>query len=162
MRLQAILDELQLSETQYMDAASAPRIGRMLGAGRLVSGSYNVLQGDNLRLDGAFWAVESTSVFQLDSQSNLLRNLFSAEKAFVFNLINQLGIELSPTERDQIEFVPTQNIQAFLAYSRGLQEEDAGAYSLAAGSFARAAELDPGFTLAVSRAEKAEAMGSSR
>ena len=158
VRLQAILDELNLAQTQYMDGETAPRVGRMLGAGRLVSGAYNVVGRENLRLDGAFWEIESASLFNLASQSNTLRDLFSAEKALVFNLINQLGIELSPAERDQIERVPTQNIQAFLAYSRGLQEEDVGAYSTAAGFYQQAARLDPQFTLATVKAEKAEVM----
>lgn len=161
VRLQALLDELELAQQQYMDETTAPRLGRLLGAGRLVSGGYSVIGKDNLRLDGAYIEIENTSVFQLDTQSDALRNLFVMEKALVFNLINQLGIELTPQEREQIEFIPTQNLQAFLAYSRGLREEDAGAYGLAAGFYQRAAQLDPGFSAAASRAEKAEALAST-
>jgi tetratricopeptide (TPR) repeat protein len=161
VRLQALLDELQLAQHQYMDDATAPRLGRLLGAGRLISGQYNVLGRDNLRLDGAYMQIEDASYFQLDSQSDVLRNLFVMEKALVFNLVNQLGIELTPQEREQIEFIPTQNLQAFLAYSRGLQEEDAGAYGLAAGFYRQASQLDPGFALAANRAEKADAMAAT-
>ena len=161
IRLQVILDELELAESMYMDGATAPRVGRMLGAGRLVSGAFNVIGRENLRLDGSFMEVESSSLFAVDSQSDALRNLFAAEKALVFNLLNEMGIELTPTERQQIEFIPTQNIQAFLAYSRGLEEEDVGAYSLAAGFYRRAAQLDPSFTIAAARAEKAEAIAAA-
>ena len=161
IRLQVLLDELELSQTQYMDPSTAPRVGQLLGAGRLISGSYNVLGRDNFRLDGAFLELETSAVSQLASQSDALRNLFVMQKSFVFNLIAEMGIELTPQERDRIEFVPTENIQAFLAFSRGLREEDAGAYGLAAGFYRRASRLDPGFDLAVDRAEKAEAMDAA-
>lgn len=157
VRLQALLDELALAQSEYMDANTAPRIGRMLGAGRLISGGYNVVGDNNLRLDGAFMAVETTDYFPLSEQSDALRNLFVMEKALVFNLINELGITLTPEERQKIEYIPTENLQAFLAYSRGLREEDAGAYGLAAGFYRRASQLDEGFTEAVERAEAAEA-----
>ena len=161
IRLQVLLDELDLAQSQYIDAATAPRVGRMLGAGRLISGAYNVLGRENLRLDGAYFESETSNVLALDSQSDALRNLFTMQKAFVFNLINEMGIELTPQEREQIEFIPTENIQAFLAYSRGLREEDAGAYGMAAGFYRRASQLDPDFTLAVERAERAESLEST-
>lgn len=161
VRLQSLLDELALSESQYMDEATAPRIGKMLGAGRLVSGGYNVVGKNNLRLDGAYTALETSSFFPLNEQSDALRNLFVMQKAFVFNLINELGVELSPDERSKIEFIPTENLQAFIAYSRGLREEDAGAYGLAAGFYRRASQLDEGFSEASLRAETAEAMAEA-
>ena len=161
VRLQALLDELKLAESQYMDETTAPRIGRMLGAGRLVSGGYNVVGSNNFRLDGAFMELASLDYFVLNEQSDALRNLFAMEKAFVFNLINELGIQLTPEERNQIEYIPTENLQAFIAYSRGLREEDAGAYGLAAGFYRRASQLDPEFTEAIDRAEIAEAMAET-
>ena len=161
IRLQVLLDELALAETEYLDPSTAPRVGQLLGAGRLITGAYNVLGKDNLRLDGAFLEMQTSEVSQLNPQSDALRNLFIMQKALVFNLINEMGIELSPQEREQIEFIPTQNLQAFLAYSRGLREEDAGAYGLAAGFYRRASRLDPGFQLAIDRAEKAETMDAA-
>ncbi len=161
IRLQVILDELDLVETDYLDPATAPRVGQLLGAGRLVTGAYNVLGGDNLRIDGAYLALETNDVNPLNSQSDALRNLFVMQKALVFDLVDDLGIELTPEERQQIEFIPTENIQAFLAYSRGLRDEDAGAYGLAAGHYRRASRLDPNFVDAARRAERAEAVDAA-
>ncbi len=158
VRLQALLDELALTESQYLDQSTAPRLGRMLGAGRLISGGFNVVGDNTLRIDGAYLALETSDYIVLNEQNDALRNLFVMEKAFVFDLVNELGIELTPEERSKIEYIPTENLQAFIAYSRGLREDDAGAYALAAGFFRRAAQLDEGFTEAVVRAEQAEAM----
>ena len=161
IRLQVLLDELELSQSDYVDPSTAPRVGQLLGAGRLVSGSYNVIGKENLRMDGAFLELETSSVEAVNSQSDALRNLFLMQKAFVFNLVDQMGLILTPEEREGIEFIPTQNIQAFLAYSRGLREEDAGAYGMAAGFYRRASRLDPDFTLAKEAAERAETMDAA-
>ncbi|MDZ4700133.1 MAG: CsgG/HfaB family protein [Rhodothermales bacterium] len=161
IRLQALLDELELSQSQYMDAATAPRMGRMLGAGRLVSGAYNVLGGNDIRLESALVALETSELVQLDPQSEALRNLFLAQKAVVFDLIGRLGIELTAEERQQIEFIPTQNLQAFLAFSRGLLEEDGDNFGQAAASYGEASTLDPAFSQAVVKAEEAGAMADA-
>lgn len=158
IRLQVLLDELELSQSDYVDPSTAPRVGQLLGAGRLITGSYNVIGKDNLRLDGAFLDLETSNVEAVVSQSDGLRNLFVMQKTFVFNLVEQMGITLTPVERQNIEFIPTQNIQAFLAYSRGLREEDSGAYGMAAGFYRRASRLDPNFDLAVQAAERASTM----
>lgn len=161
IRLQALLDELQLAQSQYMDAATAPRVGRLLGAGRLVSGAYTVPGGEDIRLENALIALESAELLQLEPRSEALRNLFLAQKAVVFDLVSRLGVELTAAERQQIEFIPTQNLQAFLAFSRGLQEEDGDNFALAAQSFAEAAALDPSFTRAAEKAEEASATAES-
>ena len=160
IRLQVLLDELELAQSDYIDPSTAPRVGELLGAGRLITGSYNVIGKENLRLDGAFLELETSEVAALVSQSDQLRNLFLMQKTFVFNLIEEMDITLTPQERDNIEFIPTQNIQAFLAYSQGLREEDAGAYGMAAGFYRRASRLDPNFSLAVQAAERASTMAS--
>jgi len=161
IRLQVLLDELELSQSDYVDPSTAPRVGQLLGAGRLVSGSYNVIGKENLRMDGAFLELETSSIEAVNSQSDALRNLFLMQKAFVFSLVDQMGLILTPEEREGIEFIPTQNIQAFLAYSRGLREEDAGAYGMAAGFYRRASRLDPDFTIAKEAAERAETMDAA-
>ncbi len=155
-RLQDLLDEIRLSAGPRFDPATAPRVGCLVGAGRLVGGSYNVLGGDNLRLDANLWAEDSAR--DLDAQADALRNFIALEKRLVFDLIDEMGLELSSAERQRIEFVPTQNLQAFLAFSRGLEREDAGAFGEAAGFFGQAAGLDGNFSAAFQRAEAAEGM----
>ncbi len=161
IRLQVLLDELQLSQSQYMDQGTAPRVGRLLGAGRIVSGTYNVLGGDDLRVEGALAALETSELLQLSPQSEALRNLFQIQKAVVFDLLQRMGIELTNEERQGIEFIPTQNLQAFLAFSRGLLEEDDDNFGLAAQFYGQAASLDPGFARASAKAEELEAVADA-
>ena len=151
-RLQTLIDEINLAEGGYFDTGTAPRVGRLVGAGRLVGGVYNVV-GDDLQLDAALWEAERADVADLGSSSSALRNLFVLEKELVFRTLAEMGIEPTPQERQRIEFIPTQNLQAFLAFSQGLEREDAGAFGEAATFYGQAVQLDPNFRQAGDRSE---------
>jgi TolB-like protein len=146
VRLQALLDELALAQSDYVDAATAPRVGRLLGAGRLVGGSYLVVDEEQIRLQVTLVdAATGERVPQLEKQRARLEDLFDLQTRVTFSIVEQLGVELTAQERAAIQEVPTQSIQAFLAYSRGLMEEDRGNYGRAARYYRRAQRVDPSF-----------------
>ena len=152
-RLQTLIDEMDLAESGYFDAATAPRVGRLIGAGRLVGGVYNVV-GNDLQLDAALWEVQNANVADIGSRAGALSALFRLEKELVFSTLAAMGIEPTEEERRRIDLIPTQNLQAFLAFSRGLEREDAGAFGEAARFYGQAAQLDPNFRQAGARAEE--------
>lgn len=155
IRLQAILDELELSRSEYVDQATAPRVGRLLGAGRLVGGAYLVADEEiRLQVTLADVATGERSP-QLENQRASLDDLFALQTKVAFSIVDQLGVDLTPQERASIQEVPTQDIQAFLAYSRGLMEEDRGNYGAAVQHYQEAHEIDPDFQQAAQRGEKA-------
>ena len=162
VRLQELLDELELAQSDYVDPSTAPRVGRLLGAGRLIGGAYNVLSGRDLRLDVALAELEDESATpDLETRSGALDDLFDLQNEVVFRVIERLGIELTAEEREAIEAVPTRNLQAFLAYSRGLLEEDNGNFGAATEAFQRARELDPGFSEAAQGEQRAEGLSAA-
>lgn len=156
VRLQALLNELQLAESGYVDSTSAPRMGLLLQAGRVVAGSYNIISGDGLRLDAAYVETADARVNDLESREDALDNFFQVEKQIVFDLLENFGVELTEAELERIESVPTQNLQAFLAYCRGLQAEDEGNFEAAAEYFSEAVDLDPSFSEAGAKAGRSE------
>jgi TolB-like protein len=159
IRLQAILDELELARSQYVDQSTAPRVGQLLGAGRLMGGSYLVTDDEQIRLQVTLADVASGErTPQLENQRASLDDLFDLQTKVTFSIVDQLGVELTPQERAAIQQVPTQNIQAFLAYSRGLMEEDRGNYGTAAQYYQQAQQIDPSFEQAQQRSRKAEGM----
>ena len=160
VRLQAVLDELQLAQSEFADPQSTPRTGRLLGAGILAGGSLNISDSDVLRVDFATWTPVSEQDPSYLNRDGLLRNLFVIEKEIVFALINRFGITLSPEDRNRIERIPTQNLQAFLAFSRGLDAENRGLYSSASSLYGQAAALDSGFEIARTYAENAASMAA--
>ena len=159
VRLHVLLDELDLAQSGALDPATAPRLGRILRTGRVVGGTVTV-EGEALKTDVALWAWEREALPGLTARDADLADLFRHEKEIVFGIIDELGIELTEAERERVERVPTRNLQAFLAYSRGLTEEDAGNFAAATVQFAEAARLDPGFAVATQRATEVGALAA--
>src|SRR5690606_18943140 len=89
-----------------------------------------------------------------------LDELFALEKGIVLDVLDRLGVTLTAAERERFDHVPTRNLEAFLAYSRGLLEEDAGRYGEAAEFYAEAVALDPGFAEAAEKLAEAEAVAA--
>lgn len=86
------------------------------------------------------------------SRSAAVNNLFQEQKAFVVQILNDLGIPLSglpPQVRERIETPQTNNFEAFVAYSMGLDYADQGRYAEARAAFSRSAAMDPNFQQAV-------------
>jgi len=156
-RMQAIADEIRLAESGRVEASTAVRAGRLIQAGTLVSGVIVQEGGDRLSLDARLVKVADGTLGAPSTVTDALDALFTMQKALVFQLFEQLGVTLTPAERQAIERRPTNNLDAFLQYSRGLQASDAGRFEDAARFFNDARSLDPGFGLAAVRAQTTQA-----
>lgn len=154
IRLQTLIDEMELGKNTFIDPSSRPRPGRLLGAGRLIGGTFAV-NGSKLDLDVAVVTVEDATIPASEAISDDLSNILRLEKELVFALIDELGITLTPEEQRRIEEIPTQDLQAFLAFSLGVEAEDGGDLAAAAGFYQEAASIDPSFVLATTKAEDA-------
>jgi len=134
----------------------------MLGAGRLVGGSYYVTTDERLRMDVTLASIGSGVQFpDIDGESGQLRDLFRLQKQLVFRIIDGLDVQLTPRERAKIEEVPTENLQAFLAYCRGLEDEDRGDFGAAERHYGRSQALDPGFEAPRQRKSKMEGLSAA-
>ncbi|MCK4538966.1 MAG: hypothetical protein KAV42_09245 [Candidatus Krumholzibacteria bacterium] len=161
MKINVILDELQLSESNYSSTTVGPRVGKLLGSSRIVLGSVNSTGDDGFRVDGRLVNTVDGKASGTRSDEGSLEEFFRVEKQFVFGIIDTLGIVLSKEERDAIEEVPTESFLAFMSYSKGLFYERRGMHSDAAGSFRDAGNADPGFIQATNLAGKMEHASSA-
>lgn len=159
-RLQAVLAEMHLGEQGRVDSTTALRSGRLLRAERLVQGNLTE-RGSELRVDAAVVEVSTSGVQAQAGAQDELNRLFELEKQVVLTIFNNLGIQLTDAEREAINQRPTQNVQAFLAYSRGLEAEDRGDFNAAREAFSQAATLDPGFSAAAQSASAAADIGAA-
>lgn len=158
LRLEALLAELRFGATQRVDPATAPRIGRLLGAGRIVGGTYTVTDGEVLRMDVSSWDVPRKKFPDPAGRSDQLQNLFRLQKQIVLRIIADMGITLTRAERERIERVPTENLQAFILYCIGLERESARDFQTAEVYFNQAVGLDPNFSAARSKADATGAL----
>ncbi|SYZ72881.1 hypothetical protein TRIP_C20996 [Candidatus Zixiibacteriota bacterium] len=145
MKIDAILNELKLSSSQYADPATAPRLGRIIGSRRVVTGSVLNVGDQGLRIDGAIVNTVDSSAEMTGTTEGELKTFFKVQKDFVFKVIDDLGIKLTAAERDSIQKVPTESYLAFMAYCRGLDYKKRGMYGQARAEFSQAAKADGNF-----------------
>lgn len=157
-RVQLLLDEIGRGESGAVDPATAARGGRLLRAERVVQGQVGgteralEVQARVDRVNAAGAQQEGGAL----AQRGGVEGLFEMEKALALGIHERLGVELSPAERERVLRRPTANLQAVLAYGRGLESADAGDFARAAEHFREAASLDPGFAAARQRAQSSQ------
>ncbi len=155
-QMQAIADELALTAAQRVEVPTAARSGRLVGAARVIQGTIREdARTAQIRLDGTVVTTASGAVAGRGSAADKLAALFAMEKQLVYALLGSLGINLSPAERQAINERPTADLQAFLAFSRGLEAQDRGDYRAAVAQYNAAAARDPNFRAARTRADNA-------
>ena len=156
VKLQKLLEEIQLGQSGIVDPATAPRVGKLLGANTLMNGSFIDLDADNLRFDVNMTGVKDASKQSSTNSTGSLKEFFKTQKELTFDLISKLGYTISDEEREAIQIIPTESFLAFQAYSKGLDMEDKGQMQEAAEQYRQAAAIDPGFTEASSKAQSVE------
>ena len=157
-RVQAMVDEIALSQAGRTDAASSVRAGKLIRAGRVVQGAITQTGARNLTVNAAVMNVATSQQQGRDvTSSDVLEQIFTIEKNLALGLFDQLGVRLSAADRAAIEQRPTRSLQAFLAYSNGLMAADDGRYDEAARFFDQARSIDPGFGQALQKAQMARA-----
>lgn len=160
-RFAEVLRELDLAASGRVDSATAPRVGRLVSAERLVFGSVSALpDGRTLRLGARIGDVERGAVTQAVDAQAPLAEILAAEKALVLRLFESLGVVLTPAEKAEVEQQPTKNIAALLAYGRGVQRTYEGDYRGAAAAFRDAQRLDPAFGQARTRELQVRSVGA--
>lgn len=151
IRLDAVMRELDLAQSGRVDTTTAPRVGRIVGARRMILGDVAIQPGGSMQLGSRIANASSGALDASLTGSSSLNALFDAEKDMVFKLFDALGVSLSPAERRSIERRPTQSIEAFLEYSRGVRAELDRDFTRAVAHYNAAVQMDPGFAEAGDR-----------
>jgi len=161
LKLQKLLEELKLGETGLVDKSTAPRVGKLIGAKKLVVGGFTELENKNLRIDASINQIATSDISNLEEVSGQLRSFFQMEKKLAFAVIQDMGITLTREEREAIEKIPTESLLAFMAYAKGLDYEDRGMFDAAKTQYQKALGLDPNFQLARSNYTEVDAAKSA-
>ena len=160
-RMQALLDEMRLAASGRVDPATGARSGRLVGAASVVQGQFSTDSGARFAIQAAVVRASDAQITATGQGADRLTLLFDLEKQVVFQLIDKLGITLTPQERVAISERPTHDLTAFLLYSRGLEAQDRGDYGAAAQSFQAAAQRDPSFGAAAQQAQSSQTAGAA-
>lgn len=154
-QVQSLLSEMALTEAGYTEPSTGARAGRLLQAEHVVQGALTTTGEDRLRFDADVLNTTRGSTTGQATAEEELQQLFDAEKEIVFNLLDDMQVELTPAEREAISENRAQNLLAFLEYGRGLQAMDRGDYQQATQFFNSAVSIDPGFAPAQAQQQEA-------
>lgn len=144
-KIDAVLAELKLSSSRYADPSTAPRMGRLMGSNHIVTGTVLGIGDDEIKLDGAVVSTRDSLPALTPPVQGNLEKVFALQKKFVFDVIDSLGITLTPEEREAIQKIPTESYLAFLAYCRGLDYKSRGMFEEAESQFRDAVHIDGNF-----------------
>jgi TolB-like protein/Tfp pilus assembly protein PilF len=155
-RLAKIADLKVISRTSTQHYKSAPEnlpeIARQLGVAHIVEGSVQK-SGDSVRVNVQLIKAANDSHLWADTFDRKLTDIFSVESEVAKAIADQLRAKITGQEEQVIAAKPTDNVEAYDAYLRGL------AYSLKAAltpanalgaqkHVREAVRLDPKFALA--------------
>ncbi|HVZ47379.1 MAG TPA: CsgG/HfaB family protein [Gemmatimonadaceae bacterium] len=156
-RMQAIVDEIKLSQTAQADPATATRAGKLIAAGSILTGQIVAGGGTQMNLAGAVVNTTTSQPTATPTADGTINAIFDTERKFVLDVFREMNVTLTPDEAKAFEQRRVPSFQAFLAYSRGLMAEDDGRLDDAIALFESARSLDPGFGAALQRAQSAAA-----
>lgn len=159
-RMQLLVDEMGLGMSGLVDESSAPRLGKLLSAGRIVQGTLSGTELKTLRIEAALATLAANTSVPAEKVSGPLEEFYQLEKDVVFSLVDALGLQLSRSEREAIQRIPTKNLNAFMAWCRGLDDEDRGQWQSASDQYRAAVAADPGFEAAQQGVDRSEAVAA--
>src|SRR5437867_8393124 len=154
-RLAKIADLKVISRTSTQHYKSAPdnlrEIAKQLEVAHILEGSVQK-SGDSVRVNVQLIKAANDSHLWADTFDRKLTDIFSVESEVAKSIADQLRAKLTGQEEQVIAAKPTDNVEAYDAYLRGLAyrlRTQALANSLGAQKYLReAVRLDPKFALA--------------
>lgn len=139
-----LLSEQNLATAGRVDAATAAKIGKLVGARYMILGSFVDFYGD-FRVDARIVDVETSEILKVVSSRKDRNKLFDIIQTVAVQIMTDVklppltGAQASAAKRD----IPT---DALTYYSRALLYQDRGENAKAAEYFRKALVAFPGYT----------------
>lgn len=157
-QIQSLLNEMSMTDAGLTEETTGARVGRLLRAEHVVQGALTTVGQNDIRFDAEVLNTARGASAGQVADEDALESIFDLEKAAVFQVLDVLGVTLTPAEREAIDENRAENLLAFLAYGEGLQAMDRGDFQAASGFFSQSLQLDPSFAPAQSQSAEAEAL----
>ncbi|MFQ5560531.1 MAG: CsgG/HfaB family protein [Nitrospinota bacterium] len=146
-KIQAMIQELELSQTGIVGESTAVQVGKMVGAKNIVFGSFIVINGQ-MRVDVRMIEVETSLLVVAEEMSGPSDSFLHIEKELVQKIVAGLNVKTSGDTESKALSDSKESFQAAIFYSRGVEFMDEKKYPLAKKMFQKALEADPHFEAA--------------
>ncbi|MEZ5360344.1 MAG: CsgG/HfaB family protein [Candidatus Zixiibacteriota bacterium] len=144
-KIDFLLKELELSKSGAIEAATAAKVGKMLGAQIMVFGSITQLDKNNTKMLVKAVNVETSEIITSVERDGK-PEYFKMEKELVKELAEKLNIKLNKETVNLLDQGGTESYDAATLYSKGLYHMDRYEYKEAYDYFKQAYEKDNTFT----------------
>lgn len=146
-KLNAVLQELKLGKSKFIDPKTAQKLGKGLAAQYILTGSY-LVQGDEMRIDSRLVEVATGKIAAAEKAEGKRDDFFALEKDLVDALVKALDLKLTSSEKGKLRSNATQSFTAWASYSAGLDAKDRGDDAEARRQFQAALDADPNYRAA--------------
>ena len=146
LQVQSLLAEMQMGQTGIVEAQTAPRAGKLLGAESLIVGTF---EPGSLMIKTSVASSSKRDVVGSFSVKGEQHEFFDLQKGIVYNVLKVLGVTPTPEEQKLVGKYQTRNFRAVTYFGQGLDALDSGNWKEAQNLFQKAVSEDPGFALAV-------------
>src|SRR5437764_11956791 len=155
LRLLSKIAYLQvISRTSTQQYRSRPRnlteIAKQLGVANILEGSVQKA-GDQVRVNVQLVNAQTDSHLWAETYDRKLTDIFGVESEIAKGIAESLQAKLTSREEQALAVKPTNNLEAYDAYLRGVAFEARSGHapsSEAIGFYERAVQLDPNFAVA--------------
>jgi len=124
-RLNELLTELELADTAFVDPATAAKMGRGLGAGKVLTGAF-VAFDPQIRIDARLVDVATGAVDGSWEVTGDTQEFFLLEKELATAIVMSMDVSLTPRDNARMSRVATESFDAFVSWSQGLDALDRG------------------------------------
>lgn len=164
-RLQALTEETDLGATGLVEAGTAPRAGKLLGARWLVGGDIGREKPTRIDLTTNVADVPAGTTSGKTSAGGEIERLFEVEKDLLFGVLKLLDVKVSPEEEQRLRKPCSRSSTALAALFLGVDAGDRGELDKAEGYYRKALQVDPGVCIAsdaLREIEEARASGAGK
>jgi TolB-like protein len=125
-RLNDIMIELKLNQTDAIDQTTAQKVGKLLGAQTLLLGSYVNFYGGKMRVDLRIVETETGLTLKADEITDDADELFDIVKDLTAKVVDKFDIKLSEEEKTDMNIKRgSVDVESSLYYAQAVEKEDA-------------------------------------
>jgi TolB-like protein len=152
-RIQWILDEIGLeNDPSKFDQTSAVRVGKQLGVHTVLLGSFIKLRGE-MKLLARLVKVETSEILATEDIKGDVDDVFELADKLSEKVAKTINVKLAQMPTGSMAKSTTENLDAMLSYSAGLDFLEKGNYIEAYRRFEEALKYDPNYEKARQKQE---------
>jgi tetratricopeptide (TPR) repeat protein len=147
VKLQALLQEMNLGTSGLVDPKTAPKLGKLLKARHVTTGNLADIEKENMQIASALVDAEQMESINTQEAQGALKRFYDLEKEIACEIIEDLGRDCDKMP-GAFGKIHTKSLVALTSFGVGLDYLDQEKYDDAREAFQKALDEDPKFDLA--------------